>query len=106
MSKLRIFAESVSLFVISLCVVITGILAFFGLYSLIADKDMLSIAQEIFSYADGITMSAKKDALVNIGGFLAMNDEDFFVKAKAMVVEYEGLHTYGGMAGRDSQWRD
>ena len=48
-------------------------------------------------------MSAKKDGLVNIGGFLAINDEELFVKAKNMVVVYEGLHTYGGMAGRDME---
>ena len=48
-------------------------------------------------------MSAKKDAYVNIGGWLAMNDDDFFVEAKKQVVVYEGLHTYGGMAGRDME---
>jgi tyrosine phenol-lyase len=48
-------------------------------------------------------MSAKKDALVNIGGFLAVNDEELFDKARSMVVIYEGLHTYGGMAGRDME---
>ena len=48
-------------------------------------------------------MSAKKDALVNIGGFLALNDDELFEKAQNMVVVYEGLHTYGGMAGRDME---
>jgi tyrosine phenol-lyase len=66
-----------------------------------ADKSIKEIVKEICSYTDGCTCSAKKDGLVNMGGFLAMNDEDFFVKAKEMVVIYEGLHTYGGMSGRD-----
>jgi tyrosine phenol-lyase len=48
-------------------------------------------------------MSAKKDAMVNIGGFLAVNDQEIFDKARNMVVIYEGLHTYGGMAGRDME---
>jgi tyrosine phenol-lyase len=66
-----------------------------------AKKSIKEIVLEICSYTDGCTCSAKKDGLVNIGGFLAMNDEDFFIEAKAQVVVYEGLHTYGGMAGRD-----
>jgi len=66
-----------------------------------ADKSVKDIVKEICSYTDGCTCSSKKDCLVNIGGFLAMNDEDFFVEAKAQVVIYEGLHTYGGMSGRD-----
>jgi tyrosine phenol-lyase len=66
-----------------------------------ANKSIKEIVHEICSYTDGCTCSAKKDGLVNIGGFLAMNDEDFFIEAKAQVVVYEGLHTYGGMAGRD-----
>tara|TARA_R100001143_G_scaffold63545_1_gene71667 strand:- start:83415 stop:84800 length:1386 start_codon:yes stop_codon:yes gene_type:complete len=61
------------------------------------------IVKEICSLTDGATMSAKKDALVNIGGFLAVNDEELFDKARNMVVVYEGLHTYGGMAGRDME---
>jgi tyrosine phenol-lyase len=48
-------------------------------------------------------MSAKKDALVNIGGFLGLNDQDVFEEARNLVVVYEGLHTYGGMAGRDME---
>ncbi|PIE02579.1 MAG: tyrosine phenol-lyase [Acidobacteria bacterium] len=61
------------------------------------------IVKEICSLTDGATMSAKKDALVNIGGFLAVNDPDVFEEARNMVVVYEGLHTYGGMAGRDME---
>jgi tyrosine phenol-lyase len=66
-----------------------------------ANKSVKQIVKEICSYTDGCTCSAKKDCLVNIGGFLAMNDEEFFINAKAEVVVYEGLHTYGGLAGRD-----
>jgi tyrosine phenol-lyase len=68
-----------------------------------ADKPIGEIVLEICSYTDGATMSAKKDALVNIGGFLALNDWALFEKARNMVVVYEGLHTYGGMAGRDME---
>jgi tyrosine phenol-lyase len=67
------------------------------------DKSIASIIREICDLTDGATMSAKKDALVNIGGFLALNDEKLFDKARNMVVIYEGLHTYGGMAGRDME---
>ncbi len=66
-------------------------------------KTIKAIVKEICSYTDGATMSAKKDALVNIGGFLAINDWDVFEKARNMVVVYEGLHTYGGLAGRDME---
>ncbi len=68
-----------------------------------ADKSVARIVKEICSLTDGATMSAKKDALVNIGGFLAINDDEIFDKARNMVVIYEGLHTYGGMAGRDME---
>lgn len=68
-----------------------------------ADRSIRSIVKEICSYTDGATMSAKKDALVNIGGFLAVNDWDVFEEARNMVVVYEGLHTYGGLAGRDME---
>ncbi len=67
------------------------------------DKTIKEIVKEICSYTDGATMSAKKDALVNIGGFLAVNDWDIFEEARNMVVVYEGLHTYGGLAGRDME---
>ncbi len=66
-------------------------------------KTIKAIVKEICSYTDGATMSAKKDALVNIGGFLAINDWDVFEEARNLVVVYEGLHTYGGLAGRDME---
>jgi len=68
-----------------------------------ADKSIKEILREICDMTDGATMSAKKDLLVNIGGFFACNDEDVFLKAQNMVVVYEGLHTYGGLAGRDME---
>jgi tyrosine phenol-lyase len=68
-----------------------------------ADKTVAEILKEFCSYTDGAWMSAKKDNLVNIGGWLAVNDEDVFDQARNLVVVYEGLHTYGGMAGRDMQ---
>ena len=68
-----------------------------------ADKSIREILREICDLTDGATMSAKKDLLVNIGGFFACNDEELFIKAQNMVVVYEGLHTYGGLAGRDME---
>ncbi|HID33658.1 MAG TPA: tyrosine phenol-lyase [Anaerolineae bacterium] len=67
------------------------------------DKRVAEILKEFCSYTDGAWMSAKKDNLVNIGGWLATNDEDVFEKTRNMVVVYEGLHTYGGMSGRDME---
>lgn len=68
-----------------------------------AEKSIREIVFEICSLTDGATMSAKKDALVNIGGFIAVNDEQLYEEARNLVVVYEGLHTYGGLAGRDME---
>lgn len=67
------------------------------------DKSILEIVQEMFSYSDGATMSGKKDGIVNIGGFLALRDDDLFQAAKELVVVFEGMPSYGGMAGRDME---
>jgi len=67
------------------------------------NKSIKDIVFEICSLTDGATMSAKKDALVNIGGFMATNEWDVFEEARNLVVVYEGLHTYGGLAGRDME---
>ena len=66
-----------------------------------SEKSIREIALEMFSYADGMTMSSKKDAIVNMGGFTAYRDEDLFRKASAYNIIYEGFITYGGMSGRD-----
>ncbi len=66
-------------------------------------KTIAQILLEMCSLCDGCTMSGKKDCLVNIGGFLALNDDDLAERARNLVVVFEGLHTYGGMAGRDME---
>ncbi|MGA2547972.1 MAG: tryptophanase [Rectinemataceae bacterium] len=66
-----------------------------------ADKSIREIARELFSYADGCTMSSKKDGLVNIGGLLCFRDEALMRQAMPFNIMYEGFNTYGGMAGRD-----
>ena len=65
------------------------------------DSSIASILREITSYSDGATVSSKKDNLVNIGGFLALRDPELARQARALLVAFEGLHTYGGMSGRD-----
>ncbi len=67
------------------------------------NRPVAEIVRELCSLSDGATVSAKKDALANIGGFLAVNDEQVYDEARNLVVVYEGLHTYGGMAGRDME---
>ena len=67
------------------------------------NKTIKEIVHEMFSYADGCTMSGKKDCLVNIGGFLCMNDDELFQAAKELVVVFEGMPSYGGLAGRDME---
>ncbi|MGM0503101.1 MAG: tryptophanase [Bacteroidota bacterium] len=65
------------------------------------NKTIKEIVKEMFSYADGMTMSSKKDAIVNMGGFIALNSEDIFKQATVFNIMFEGFVTYGGMSGRD-----
>lgn len=65
------------------------------------DKKIKEIVKEAFAYGDGMTISAKKDGLVNMGGFIALNDEEIYKKATVFNIMYEGFLTYGGMNGRD-----
>ncbi len=67
------------------------------------DKSIAEIVREMFSYADGATMSGKKDGIVNMGGFLALRDEDLLLAARELVVVFEGMPSYGGMTGRDME---
>ncbi|MGI6642436.1 MAG: tyrosine phenol-lyase [Bacillota bacterium] len=67
------------------------------------DVPIKDIVYEMFSYADGCTMSGKKDCITNIGGFLCLNDDELFLMAKELVVVFEGMPSYGGMAGRDME---
>lgn len=66
-------------------------------------RSIAEIVREMFSYSDGCTMSGKKDGIVNMGGFLALNEEEVYRKATALVVVYEGMPSYGGMTGRDME---
>lgn len=66
-----------------------------------SDKDIREIAREMFSYADGMTMSSKKDGIVNMGGFIAVRDEELYRRASTYNIMFEGFVTYGGMSGRD-----
>ena len=66
-----------------------------------ADMSIREIVREMFSYADGMTMSSKKDAIVNMGGFIGLRDKELFEKASTFNILFEGFISYGGMSGRD-----
>ncbi|MFO7620341.1 MAG: tryptophanase [Bacteroidales bacterium] len=68
-----------------------------------AHKDIREIVREMFSYADGMTMSSKKDAIVNMGGFIGFRDKALYERASVYNIIYEGFTTYGGMSGRDME---
>ena len=68
-----------------------------------AERSIRAILKEMMSHADGCTMSGKKDCLVNIGGFLCMNDDELYQRASELVVLFEGMPSYGGLAGRDME---
>ena len=68
-----------------------------------ADKTIKEIVREMYALADGMTMSAKKDGIVNMGGFIATRHEDWFEGAKRFCIPFEGYLTYGGMNGRDME---
>ena len=68
-----------------------------------SDKEMKEIVAEMFSYADGMTMSSKKDAIVNMGGFIGFRDKELYNKASVYNIMFEGYVTYGGMSGRDME---
>ncbi|HOH46727.1 MAG TPA: tryptophanase [Candidatus Cloacimonadota bacterium] len=68
-----------------------------------AEKPIKAIVKEMFSYADGMTMSAKKDAIINIGGFIAMRDQEIYRQCATFNIMFEGYITYGGMSGRDME---
>jgi len=67
------------------------------------DVSIKDIVRELFSYGDGCTMSGKKDCITNIGGFLCVNDKELYTQATSMVVQFEGMPSYGGLAGRDME---